>query len=116
MLDLAALFGLIGLGLAIYRRYIVKPDRLNTDWRFDLTEPLLAFILLTGLLIEAFRLAAMKPAWAPFSVIAYPLSLPFRGLSEGVLQGLHRATLDHPYLWRWRSRCGRCRGRTSSTS
>ena len=50
VLDLAALFVLVGLGLAVYRRYvIVKPDRLNTDWRFNFTLPLLAFIILTGL-------------------------------------------------------------------
>ena len=55
VLDLAALFVLVGLGLAVYRRYIVKPDRLNTDWRFNFTLPLLAFIILTGLLVEAFR-------------------------------------------------------------
>ena len=90
VLDLAALFVLVGLGLAIYRRYIVKPDRLNTDWRFNFTLPLLAFIIITGLFVEAFRLAAMKPAWAPFSLVAYPLSLPFRGLSEDVVAGLHR--------------------------
>ena len=77
MLDLAALFVLVGLGLAVYRRYIVKPDRLNTDWRFNFTLPLLAFIILTGLLVEALRLAAMQPAWAPYSVVAYPLSLLF---------------------------------------
>ena len=90
VLDLAALFVLVGLGLAIYRRYIVKPDRLNTDWRFNFTLPLLAFIILTGLLVEALRLAAMQPAWAPYSVVAYPLSLLFGGLDEGVLLGLHR--------------------------
>jgi Fe-S oxidoreductase/nitrate reductase gamma subunit len=92
VLDLAALFVLTGLGLAIYRRYIVKPDRLNTDWRFNFTLPLLAFIIVTGLLVEAFRLAAMQPAWAPYSVVAYPLSLLFSGLSESVLLGLHRGT------------------------
>ena len=91
VLDLAALFVLVGLGLAIYRRYIVKPDRLNTDWRFNFTLPLLAFIIVTGLFVEAFRLAAMKPAWAPFSLVAYPLSLPFRGLNEDVVAGLHRS-------------------------
>ncbi len=92
VLDLAALFVLVGLGLAVYRRYIVKPDRLNTDWRFNFTLPLLAFIILTGLLVEALRLAAQQPAWAPYSVVAYPLSLLFGGLSEGVLLGLHRST------------------------
>jgi Fe-S oxidoreductase/nitrate reductase gamma subunit len=90
VLDLAALFVLVGLGLAIYRRYVVKPDRLNTDWRFNFTLPLLAFIILTGLLVEALRLAAMQPAWAPYSVVADPLSLLFGGLDEAVLLGLHR--------------------------
>ena len=78
VLDLAALFVLVGLGLAVYRRYVVKPDRLNTDWRFNFTLPLLAFIILTGLFVEALRLAAMQPPWAPYSVVAYPLSLLFR--------------------------------------
>ena len=68
VLDLAALFVLVGLGLAVYRRYLVKPDRLNTDWRFNFTLPLLAFIIVTGLFVEALRLAAMQPPWAPYSV------------------------------------------------
>ncbi len=39
VLDLATLFGFIGLAMAVYRRYVVKPDRLNTDWRYNLTFP-----------------------------------------------------------------------------
>jgi Fe-S oxidoreductase/nitrate reductase gamma subunit len=91
VLDLAGLFVLIGLGLAIYRRYVVRPDYLNTDWRFHLTLPLLALIILTGLLVEALRLAAMQPPWAPFSVIAYPISLLLQGLSESTLLVVHRS-------------------------
>jgi Fe-S oxidoreductase/nitrate reductase gamma subunit len=98
VLDLAALFGLVGVGLAVYRRYIVKPDRLNTDWRFNLTLPLLAFILVTGLLVESLRLAAMQPAWAPFSVVGYPISLLFGGLPENALLGLHRGVWIFHYL------------------
>lgn len=97
VLDLAALAALVGLGLAIYRRYIVRPDRLNTDrqgtagsWRFNLTLPLLAFIVLTGLLVEALRLAALQPTWAPFSVVAFPISRLFVGADAGMLSGLHR--------------------------
>jgi Fe-S oxidoreductase/nitrate reductase gamma subunit len=97
VLDLAALAALIGLGLAIYRRYIMRPDRLNTDpqgasgsWRFSLTLPLLACIVLTGLLVEALRLAAQQPAWAPFSVVAFPISRLFASLDEAALLGLHR--------------------------
>jgi ferredoxin len=90
VLDLATLFGFIGLALAVYRRYWVKPTRLNTDWRYNLTFPLLAFILLTGLLVEAFRLAAVQPPWGPWSVVGYPVSLLFLGLSEPTLLGIHR--------------------------
>ena len=98
VLDLAGLFVLVGLGLAVYRRYIVKPDRLNTDWRFNLTLPLLALIILTGFLIEALRLAAMQPFWAPFSVVGYPISLLFQELPESTLLALHRGTWITHYL------------------
>ncbi len=90
ILDLAAFFALVGLGLAIYRRYVVRPERLNIDWRFNLTLPLLAFIVLTGLFVEALRLAVLQPAWAPFSVIAYPLSLSLRGGDAAGLQAAHQ--------------------------
>ncbi|MBM4458584.1 MAG: 4Fe-4S dicluster domain-containing protein [Chloroflexi bacterium] len=98
VLDLAALFVLAGLGLAIYRRYVVKPERLRVEelgvfgaWRFHLTLSLLAFIVLSGLLVESLRLAATRPAWAPFSIVGYPLSLLLVGLGEPVLLGLHRS-------------------------
>lgn len=98
VLDLAALFALVGLGLAIYRRYIVRPDRLNIDWRFNLTLPLLAFIVLTGLFVEALRLAALQPAWAPFSVVAYPISLLFRGSDVAGVETAHRVLWSIHFL------------------
>jgi len=98
VLDLATLFGFIGLALAVYRRYVVKPARLNTDWRYNLTFPLLAFILLTGLLVEAFRLAAVQPEWGPWSVIGYPISLLLRGLGENTLLLTHRALWSVHFL------------------
>lgn len=98
VLDLAALFFLVGLILAGYRRYVVKPDRLNTDWRYNLSLPLLALVVLTGLFVEALRLAAMKPVWAPYSLIAYPLSLPFWGIGDASLLGLHRGVWIVHYL------------------
>jgi Fe-S oxidoreductase len=79
------------LALAIYRRYVVRPARLNTDWRYHFTLPLLAFILLSGFLVEALRLAAVQPPWGPWSVVGYPLSLLLRGIGESGLLGLHRS-------------------------
>jgi Fe-S oxidoreductase/nitrate reductase gamma subunit len=90
VLDISALALIVGIGLALYRRYFVKPDHLSTDWRFHLTLPLLGFIGLTGLLVEAFRLAAVQPPWAAASVIGFPISRLFDGLAEPVLLGWHR--------------------------
>ena len=112
VLDLAGLFVLIGLGLAIYRRYIVRPDRLNTDWRFNLTLPLLALIILTGFLLEALRLAAMQPPWAPFSVVGYPISLLLpRAAGKHAARPASR-DLGHPLL----DRRGRHRDRALDES
>lgn len=91
VLDLAGLFGLVGLGLAAYRRYIKRAPRLNIDWRFNVTLPLLAFILFSGLVVEALRLAIQQPPWAAFSVVGYPISLLFRGGSEGGLRVAHQS-------------------------
>jgi Fe-S oxidoreductase/nitrate reductase gamma subunit len=91
VLDLAGLFGLVGLGLAAYRRYIQRAPRLNIDWRFNVTLPLLAFILFSGLIVEALRLAIQQPAWGPASVIGYPISLLFRGGSEPGLRAAHQS-------------------------
>ena len=98
VLDLAALACLVGLALALYRRYIVKPERLNTDWRYNLTLPLLTFILLSGLCVEALRLAAMRPAWAPFSLVAYPFSLLLAGAPVAGLEVAHRSVWIVHYL------------------
>jgi Fe-S oxidoreductase/nitrate reductase gamma subunit len=98
VLDLAALFGLVGVALAAYRRYIVKPDRLNTDWRFGFVLLSLATILITGLLVEALRLAAMRPPWAPYSIVAFPISLLLASAPEGALLGLHRGMWVFHYL------------------
>ncbi len=90
VLDLAGLGFLVGLGLALYRRYVVRPPRLNIDWRFNFTLPLLGFIVLTGLFIGALRLSVQNPPWGPAQVVAYPLSFLFRGGNEQALLAAHR--------------------------
>ncbi len=91
VLDLAGLGFLIGLGMALYRRYVVRPPRLNIDWRFNFTLPLLGFIVLSGLFIGAMRLAVQNPAWGPAQVVAYPLSFLFRGGNEEAIRIAHRS-------------------------
>lgn len=91
VLDLAGLGFLIGWGMAVYRRYVVRPRRLNVDWRFNFTLPLLAFIVLTGLCIGALRLAVQNPTWGPAQIVAYPISRLLIGGNEQALLTVHRS-------------------------
>lgn len=62
-----ALLFLVGLGLAAYRRYARRPDRLNIRRDDALILGTLAFIALTGLSLEVMRLRSQEPAWAEWS-------------------------------------------------
>jgi Fe-S oxidoreductase/nitrate reductase gamma subunit len=60
LLDVFTIVALIGLALAAYRRYLQKPDRLTLTSTFSLTLIALFFIVLSGLLTESLRLAAIS--------------------------------------------------------
>ncbi len=65
---------LLGLGLAAYRRYVKRPDRLNIrkDDAYILIS--LTFIALTGLTLEVMRLRSQQPAWAEWSWLGNALA------------------------------------------
>lgn len=72
VLDIIAFLAIVSLLLAIYRRYITRPPRL--DNRFDdfITLILILSILFTGLILESLRLSVVGEdvhAWAPVGKI-----------------------------------------------
>jgi len=80
VLDLIGLAGLVGVGLAAWRRYIQKPDRLSDTKTEDGIALLWVFaILITGFSVEGLRLAitgqgaATAPVGALFSFVFKPL-------------------------------------------
>jgi Fe-S oxidoreductase len=94
VLDMFGLFFVIGLGLAVWRRFVVRPARVDPTARFAGVLALLFVINLTGFVLEAARLAVVQPAWAPWSPVGYGLGQAMRaaGMSEGALRGLHLGT------------------------
>ncbi len=58
---------LLGLALAAFRRYILRPERLTIRRDDALILGLLGFIALTGLWIEVLRLRGQQPDWAAWS-------------------------------------------------
>jgi Fe-S oxidoreductase len=91
VLDLFGLFFVIGLGMAVYRRFVVRPDRVDPEARFAYVLALLFLINLTGFIMEACRLAVVKPWWAGWSPVGYGLgqAMLAAGMTESALRATH---------------------------
>lgn len=92
VVNLFALLFLIGLGLAAFRRYVLRPDRLNIKRDDALILGLLAFIALTGLVLEVLRLRGQQPVWAEWSWLGNAIARLFG-------PPLARPAATYPYLW-----------------
>src|SRR5690348_8598308 len=91
VLDLFGLFFVIGLGMAVWRRFVVRPHRIDATARFANVLALLFLINLSGFVIEACRLAVTQVWWAPWSPVGWALGqgMLAAGMSEGALRGTH---------------------------
>jgi nitrate reductase gamma subunit len=95
VLDLFGLFFVIGLGMAMWRRFVMRPARIDPTARFANVLALLFVINLTGFIMEACRLAVVQPWWAPYSPVGYALGKAMLGV--GVGEAALRAT--HLSVW-----------------
>ncbi len=64
ILDLAGIALLAGLGIAAYKRYIVKPDRLENGFGDAFLLLMLAVVALSGFFVKGARLLAVSDPWA----------------------------------------------------
>ncbi len=94
VLDLAGLFFIIALGMAIYRRYVRQPDRLGSTRLFGgfvFTLTVLLLINITGFLVEGLRLAVVQSEWGPWSFVGWSIAQLFlvTGMDEMTLRSIH---------------------------
>jgi heterodisulfide reductase subunit C/nitrate reductase gamma subunit len=94
VLDMFGLFFVIGLGMAVWRRFVQRPARVDATARFAYVLTLLFVINVSGFVMEACRLAVVEPWWAPWSPVGWALGRGFVavGLSPDALRGLHLGT------------------------
>lgn len=99
-LDIAGALVLVGVGLAAWRRYIQRPEKLDNQRDDAVVLVLIFLIALTGFLVEGFRIASgdlvdplcrttfaggpfpaecQDPTWSP---LGYLFAVPFTGLGE----------------------------------
>jgi Fe-S oxidoreductase/nitrate reductase gamma subunit len=89
ILDIFGLFLIIGIILALFRRYVLKPDRLDNIFDDGLILILLFFIAVTGFLNEGLRISATKPQFEVWSFIGWNLSKLFWNLNPNSVKNLH---------------------------
>ena len=91
VMDFFIIVFLFGAGLAIYRRYFQKPEKLTLSAGFTWSLFLLIIIVLGGLVTESLRLAVEKPAWAWWSPVGWILAQLWisSGLSNSALMNWH---------------------------
>ncbi len=89
VLDAAGLFALIALAVAAWRRFVAHDARVEANARFAAILGSLAFIIASGFVLEALRLAVQQPAWAHFSFVGFALAQLFSSFSPEQLQSIH---------------------------
>lgn len=93
VLDLAGVIALVALGYSFWRRFIAHDPKVEANWRFATVLGSLAFIILTGFLIEALRLAVQQPDWSYVSFAGHALSKLFTGVDPVTLE------IYHTFFW-----------------
>lgn len=101
--DIFGLMLLVGLILAICRRYVSKPVRFDTEPSDTLLLLLLSLLVLSGFFLEGMRIAAAEfPEFEKWAFAGWLLAKPFGGMSYDTLILLYRC------LWWFHIFCGFC--------
>jgi len=88
--DLGGVLALVGVLLALFRRYVQRPERLDNLLDDAVVLGLLFFILLTGFIVEGLRMAVANPPaeWARWSFLGFAFFQAFRGADLSWYQAL----------------------------
>lgn len=95
LLDLFGLFVLIGIIMALDRRFVKKPDRLGYKGEMDTTPDdvivllLIGVIIVTGFIVEALRIHVTNPPWEYWSFVGWLLAKTFTGVEMETAKTLH---------------------------
>ncbi|HOO89258.1 MAG TPA: heterodisulfide reductase-related iron-sulfur binding cluster [Syntrophales bacterium] len=102
IMEVFGLAVLVGIVLAVWRKYIQKPDRLGYRGKADAVADdaiillLIGGIIVTGFLLEGFRLYVNVNVdgytWGGWSFVGYAFSKTLTGISYDTVKVLHKVT------------------------
>jgi Fe-S oxidoreductase/nitrate reductase gamma subunit len=91
--DVVGILAIIGVLMALYRRYVMKPDRLDNKWEDLTTLLIILVVLVTGFVLEGLRMAASElpthPDWGVWSPGGLVFAKAFASASQSTLLGWH---------------------------
>lgn len=90
ILDAAGLIAIIGIIMAIWRRYVTRPARLDNRPDDLIVLIWILFVLVTGFLVEGSRIASTRPDYEVWSFVGYTTSSIFLGMDPDALKGFHK--------------------------
>ena len=93
IMDVLGIASIIGIGMAMFRRYILRPDRLDNKENDWISLTLLMVILVTGFLLEGLRIAGTGDPWAAWSPGGKAIALLFSGWTS--------ASIIQAFQWLW---------------
>ena len=93
-LDIAGIVAMIMLGVLLFRRYVLKPEGLETTRDDAIMHGLLFIILATGFIIEGARMAVTElgTPLAPWSPVGLAVAQLLSAMGEPGLRALHKVT------------------------
>jgi Fe-S oxidoreductase/nitrate reductase gamma subunit len=89
VLDLAGLAAIIGIVMAMIRRYAMKPERLDNKGDDSLALIWILVVLVSGFLVEGARIAFDRPPYEIASFVGWGTSYLFVGLPKGATETTH---------------------------
>ncbi len=108
-LDLAGLIAVIGILMAMYRRYVAKPERINDNRPDDFICLIwILVVLVSGFLVEAARIAATRPDYEVWSFIGWFLAGLFRRHGKGSNRDCPPGPVVFPHGDKLRPYCVHC--------
>lgn len=93
VVDLFGILAVVGTGMALFRRWALRPPRLTEPRRSDRYSVLLVLIflvLLSGFATEGLRIVATRDPWGPWSPGGWAIGQVFQGMEAGQLASSHR--------------------------
>lgn len=87
--ELAGILILVGIAMAAWRRYVLKPETIPNAREDGLVLLLIACMVITGYLVEGLRIAVIGDPWKMLSFVGWGVSVLFARTTEEAGKNIH---------------------------